>query len=709
MMKLKRIFTFLLLCAGCIVSRAQGGGVALIVDEATGNHCKEALDQFSKAIENDGLRVYLRAARWQNPDEVKTVLHGLYNQEGIEGAVLIGDIPIPMVMKAQYMTSAYKMDERKFPLEEVAVPSDRFYDDFDLKFTPLDAAPQGLMHFYELAEDSLPYIECDIYTGRIKAQASYGDPYAQISAYLLKAAAAHAEDNPFDEFTSFTGHGSYSGCLIAWRAEKDILNEQFPGVFTHHNARFLRYSMDDDIKQVAIKELRRSDLDFMVFHEHGSWDRMYLSGAPEPKSPEDEVASRLRKLASRNTERAREQAGQWGLESAWYDDWDKPETVAADSLEDLRTGIILQEVDAISPNARMVVFDACYNGDFRNPDFIAGKFVMGTGKCLVAWANSVNVLQDKSAFDLLGLLGRGARVGLWARHINILESHIIGDPTFRFSAGSSREDINAVLGHEDAAYWADRLDDADPEIQNIAAIHLFEADYPGISDILYSKFKDSPYAIVRYNAMTLLERLGDSNYRDVLKRAATDGFEFIRRIAVNRMGDCGDEEYLPYLIDAYVQDRNAARVVFNVTSSLESFDDQKALDAIEAYFADKDYYDAAQDKENLIKAVKYSDATEKLAYIANPDSPKGYRKAYVDFLRNVPLHQITDGLLEIAEDPAQDELIRTLIIESLAWYELSWTKPAIISACRSMLEGESCPESMKPALKRALVRLSTAK
>ena len=30
------------------------------------------------------------------------------------------------------MTSAYKMDERKNPLEVVAVPSDRFYDEVSL-------------------------------------------------------------------------------------------------------------------------------------------------------------------------------------------------------------------------------------------------------------------------------------------------------------------------------------------------------------------------------------------------------------------------------------------------------------------------------------------------------------------------------------------------------------------------------------------------
>lgn len=78
-----------------------------------------------------------------------------------------------------------------------------------------------------------------------------------------------------------------------------------------------------------------------------------------------------------------------------------------DSIADLRTGIILEEVEAIAPNARFVVFDACYNGDYREDDFIAGHYIMAPGRCVTTFANSVNVLQDKSAFDLLGLLGEG--------------------------------------------------------------------------------------------------------------------------------------------------------------------------------------------------------------------------------------------------------------------------------------------------------------
>ena len=42
----------------------------------------------------------------------------------------------------------------------------------------------------------------------------------------------------------------------------------------------------------------------------------------------------------------------------------------------------------------MVIFDACYNGYFREKDYIAGRYIMSEGKCVTTFANSVNVLQD---------------------------------------------------------------------------------------------------------------------------------------------------------------------------------------------------------------------------------------------------------------------------------------------------------------------------
>ena len=116
----------------------------------------------------------------------------------------------------------------------------------------------------------------------------------------------------------------------------------------------------------------------MVFHEHGDWFRMYLSGAPENQKPSDYLHNYLRTIARRNVDRAKKICEEWGLDSTWYADYKDPKAIAADSLLDLQEGIILEEINDIAPNARMVIFDACYNGDYRNPDFIAGKFIMAS-------------------------------------------------------------------------------------------------------------------------------------------------------------------------------------------------------------------------------------------------------------------------------------------------------------------------------------------
>ncbi len=683
---------------------------AVIIDSHTLEKCATQVAQYKETIEGEGLPTFVVSSKWESPEQVKEVLEKLYREENLEGAVFIGDIPVAMIMKAQYMTSAYKMDERKYPLETVAVPSDRFYDDFDLKFIKLADSTKGLHHFYELAPDSKPYIECDIYTGRIQAQKSNGCGCRQIAAYLEKAVREHKAGNKFDQFVSYTGHGSYSNSITAWRSEQQIVSEQFPDVFKKDGeARYLRYSMDDYIKPSVIKELRRKDVDFMVFHEHGDYFRMYLSGAPEDQKPSDYLHNYLRTIARRNLDRAKQMCEEWGLDSTWYADYKDPKAIAADSLLNLKEGIILEEVNDIAPNPRFVIFDACYNGDFRNPDFIAGKFIMANGNCVAGFANSVNVLQDKSAFDLLGLLGNGVRIGLWAQHINILESHIIGDPTFRFAPERTDENLNEVLTIKDNAYWAGRLDDPNPELQNIAEIKLFEGNYPGISDILLKKLKESPYAIVRYNSLRLLEKLGDKNYWEALKLSITDSFEFIRRIAVTRMGQVGAEEFLPYLIAAYVNDIHATRVVFDATSALLCFDATVAEDAVNQYFQDRQYYNADKDRGALLKLIMDNPAKASIETIADSGKKSGYRVSYIQFMRNRPYHQNLTQALKVMEDPQDDVLIRTMMAEALAWWNLSYRKGEIVDSCRKLLADPDTPAEMKPALIGAVTRLTSKK
>ena len=71
---------------------------------------------------------------------------------------------------------------------------------------------------------------------------------------------------------------------------------------------------------------------------------------------------------------------------------------------------ILEEVEAIAPNARFVVFDACYNGSFHLDECIAASYIFGPGDCIVTQGNSVNALQDKWPDRYIGLIDCGVRI-----------------------------------------------------------------------------------------------------------------------------------------------------------------------------------------------------------------------------------------------------------------------------------------------------------
>ena len=565
--------------------RPEKTSFAIVTDQVTWEKCRPEIENYRAVLEQEQLPAYTLAGQWKNPEQIKELLMRLYRESRLEGAVFIGDIPIPMIRKAQHMTSAFKMDEEKSPRLDSSVPSDRFYDDFDLKFDYLGQdTTSALFFYYNLAADSPQALCCDIYTGRIKPLEDGTDRYQQIRDYLNKAVAAHQENNILDQFVSYTGEGSYSNSLTAWRMEQMILREQLPGVFDReNNARFMRYSMWDYPKEEVIAALQREDLDMLIFHEHGMPYRQYISATPRTHDPEEyteflkrEFRSKLRTVADRQGDVAgqmKKWCGEYHLDTSWFSGAFDPEWIRKDSIADAQLGIVLEDVPSIAPNARFVIFDACYNGDFREKDYIAGRYIFSKGKCVVAFANSVNVLQDKSANDLFGWLGFGTRIGLWARYTNILESHIIGDPTFCFSSGREGMDCNTWLTtSESPAFWLEMLRDSPyADLQNMALLKLFQQEYPGISDTLRMRFETSPYAVVRYTCMSLLEELNDQNFREVLKLAVTDPYEFIRRIAIHRMGRIGAPEFLPFIIDTYLNDYLSERVNFNVLTALEAY------------------------------------------------------------------------------------------------------------------------------------------
>ena len=112
---------------------AQTHSFAIVTDPQTFNNCKAAIETYRSAVCADGLDAFVVSRNWTNPDELKDSLMLYHKTRALEGAVFIGDVPIAMIRGAQHLTSAFKMDET-LPMRDSSVPSDRFYDDFDLKF-----------------------------------------------------------------------------------------------------------------------------------------------------------------------------------------------------------------------------------------------------------------------------------------------------------------------------------------------------------------------------------------------------------------------------------------------------------------------------------------------------------------------------------------------------------------------------------------------
>ncbi|MBE6280509.1 MAG: hypothetical protein E7095_00370 [Bacteroides sp.] len=688
---------------------------AVITDKGTYQACEAEFKAYQEILGDEGLPTFIVYNDWRKPEDVKKVIAKLYKKNNLEGVVFVGNVPIAMIRKAQHMTSAFKMDESKYPWRDSSVPSDRFYDDFDLQFDYLkqDSAETNFF-YYNLAIESPQKIQCDIYSARIKAIDNGEDPYAQISRYLKKAIAEHKSGNKLDQFFSYTGDGSYSNSLVAWTPEVHTIREQMPKVFDREGrARFMRYNFSDYPKDDVINMLKREDLDLSIFHEHGLPERMYLSGSAATQtwnSHMDAMKYYWRGLARRYENRPKDfkdmlerMHNKYGLDSTWISGWNDPKVIEEDSLRNLRTGIILPEVTQMKPNSRMVIFDACYNGDFREKDYIAGRFIMSEGKCVVTFANSVNVLQDKMANEMLGLLGMGARVGQWAKLTNILESHITGDPTIRFKS-INEVDCDALLkAPYNEAQMLELINSPYADVQNLALHRLYRNKYAGISDLLRKTYETSPYMMTRFTSLALLEKLNDKNYQEVLLLSINDSYEFIRRTTIRMMQHIGLNEYIYPQIKNYVEDNLSERVAFNVELGLHVFDEAAVNAAIEKVMAETHI---AIDKDKFRKALERSGRNRSMQKeLVDKNTAERWRLTYCNSLKNYMAHAGVDGFINILKDNTESDQLRIRLLQALAWFTHSYRKADIMQTCDQLAKDKKLSAELREEAKRTYYRL----
>lgn len=671
---------------------------AIITDSETLSKCAEEFHAYKQVLEEEGLGTYIISADWKGPEEVKAEILALAGKKPrLEGVVFAGDIPIVKVRQGQHLTTAFKMNEEAWPMEESSVPSDRFYDDFDLSFDFIcrDTVETDVF-YYMLSEDGAQHLRPDIYSARMKVPAVMkGDKYEIMRKYLRKVVNAHRQNNALDNLTFFAGHGYNSDCLTLWRQKPIVFREYFPYVFSQasHN-RFLNFREDRHMKWNLLSEVARKDVDLFVFSEHGAPDTQYINENKVADNLDEDMDYLRRSLAESYKYYAEKGHGEdfmkeaveqeYRLSRKDFSDSAMAAYAAADSLEYAQANIFLGDIMKGHSNAKMIVFNACYNGSFHNREgYVAGCHVFGDGECIVAQGNTVNVLQDKWEDKLMGYLSIGERAGMWQKEVAYLESHLIGDPTFRFTPHDKAEEKLRDRLHNDLVFnelnpsvW-EKYTYSDNSLLRCAGItHLGYIDAKAAHKRAAEMFGD-PSWTVRIHAFNTLATDPDADFATYVRIGLEDIYEVVARNSVRMAAALGDTSLIPD-VKAFKKAHPEM-----VRASGHAADDAVAL---------------------LSGTGHYSKSTEGAA-----DKEKPVKKRVNDIrtFRNGRSIFAVDPLLHIVGDASDDLYVRTVACETLGWYEQSVRRGEIIESLSGMLvNGTDIPQQIQAEIKKTIKRLS---
>lgn len=684
---------------------------AIVVDDVTYQKAKAEIDNYRAAVEKSGLGTYIISNNWKSPDEIRTILKGLYGQsQKLEGTVLIGDIPIPMVRDAQYLTSTFKMNQ-KINWQRSSVPSDRFYDDFHLEFDFIkqDTAKKNYF-YYSISPTGPQQIHMSIYSARIKPPVFEGkDKYQLIKAYLTKVVAEKKQQNKINDVFISTAHGYNSQSLNAWAGEQLAFKNQFPGLFKPSNqVKFFNFENDPFLKFNLLSALKNKDLDMAIMHGHGSPDLQLINGYPAVSNPQGSIENITRYLRAkvraakedgRDVQKVKEGfVKSLGVSMVWMDNALDEKTTIADSIFNENLDIHIKDVINTKPNARFVMLDNCLTGSFHLDEYLAGYYPFSEGSNIVAIANSIGVLQDLWPDQLLGVLQHGSRVGNWFKHVAYLETHIMGDPTFSFKAISDFDVNQAITGNNNSTYWKTILNKPDADLQALALVYLAaQLKSAELSAILKKTYFNSSYETTRTQAFILLEKLNNADYREVLKAAVNDPYEFIRRRAVYEISENGGDDFVPAMVSMIVNDFHSERVASKIRGMLPFMNAQACLKEIDKQITPDNLVHFEDSRAALIKSIKYSE--EKVGKMIDTalDKTKSdkIRLGDISTMRAYRYHQTIPALVSIVKDKTNSDYLRLYTLEVLSWFPRSYRKEEIVALCKEIVQSDAYNADLK--------------
>ena len=679
---------------------------AVVIDAATYEKCHAEVAAYRDALQKDGLAVYTISADWTSPEEIRAELAKLYKSNSkkmpLEGCVFIGDVPYVSVQNAQHMTTAFKMNEERFPIDEASVTSDRFYDDLNLSFEFIKRdSVDNLRYYYKLSENSAQHLNPSFYSGRIHyPEQMGGDKYEATAKYLRKVVAERERQEKIDYMVTFAGAAYNSDCLVTWMDERVMLDEIFPQLSRndHRALKQLNFRMNNyNMTYKLFAELERDEVDIMLFNEHGSPDKQHISGEGQI----DSFNARLEALrytvysAIRREERKGEKGDVEGakayfkeryhLTDKFFEEYYNP-TPSTKDPDDLN----LEDLNSHTLNPRFVVFNACYNGSFHQPGYVAGSYIFGDGRTVVAQGNTVNVLQDRWTYEMFGLLTHGVRVGQYNRMVATLEGHIIGDPAFRFAPtveGTLAQDMvtKKVVKGKNVLYWTSLLDAPNADVQSLALRMLADGGAISAKELL-NKYRTCNYATTRMECLKLIMRNGSCPESiAAVSEALYDSYEVVRRNAATYAWMLGAEELADKVSDVLINYPESQRVGFILNRAMEMLPEEVAMAAFDKAAAATHY----PEKENIEALRKYQLRSQKtkqseMEDLFNNEEKLAARISAIRGVRNNTYHEYVPQMIALVQDEAQPMELRVAVVEALGWFVASPRKQEIIAACEAL-------------------------
>lgn len=688
---------------------------AVVTDKITYEKIKGDVDAYVTSVQTPYRRGVLVIDKWGSPDSLRAALEKLYLNNHLEGAVFIGDIPVPMIRDAQHLTTAFKMNQSR-DWKDSSIPSDRFYDDFDLKFDYLKQDEgEKLYHYYTLRADSPQYISCDIYSARIKAPAVPGkDKYELIAQYLKKAVADKMAKREMSHVLHFAGHGYNSESMNARIDEAVALGEQFPFINNPGgDLDYIDYTFDNFIKYRLMAAVASEKLDLAILHHHGSEDAQLLNGSPivSDATSQIELAKMFFRSKIRSskdtTESKKYYVREYKVPQEWVENVFDPKVMESDSIHSASLDINIPDMYGYVSGAKMVILDACFNGSFHLNDYIAGYYIFNPGKTMVVKANSVNTLQDTWTNELMGILNYGVCAGNWAKGQMTLESHLLGDPTFCFNPSKSALsqtkglDLNRDITKErtNIAYWKGLLNAQDPNVKSLG-IKMLNINNAISSSELLEIQKTSPSVIVRLQAFVCNKNIADKNLSKAIALGMEDSYELMQRLSSLTAAKNSDPALMPVVARSYVSPQTSSRIDFQNKYIIDGFDGESFIKEMEKARGENRYWPVDAIYANRIKNIRRSDKSSKddFAALTDEKAPVKEKNFTISGQRNGCNPYALEGFFTILSS-SKDNAMRLKVAEVIGWYRYSYKKDEIVAKCKELYKTESDPQVKNELLK----------